>query len=190
MNAKKKRTYGGVIAAGLLALLVDRMFLSEPETVTAVPLQSARRTPAPNPQEQENGAQEAISATVAAAGFPRDLPKPDASDELRDAFTMTAATRAALMGWPAPAGTRDGADATVTRMRGSTIEEFKQNHTLSAVISGGQVEIAVVDGHRMKIGDLVDGCKLDVITGQSALFACPEGVAVLTVFGTEIGEGD
>ena len=190
MNAKKKKIYGGIIAAGLLALLVDRMFQPDPKTVTAAPVRSASRGPTPNPQAPENGGQEAIHAAVAAADFPRNLPEPDAADDLRDAFTMTAATRAAMMGWPPSAGTGDDSETTFSRLHGSTIKKFKQNHTLSAVISGGPVEIARVDGRRLKIGDLVDGCKLEVITGQSALFACPEGVAVLTVFGTETGQGN
>ncbi len=190
MNAKKKKIYGGIVAVGLLALLLDRMFQPEPETVAAAAVGTAPRGPAPNPQAPEDGGPEAVSAAVAAAGFPRNLPEPDATDDLRDALTMTAATRAAMMGWPPLAGSGDNSETTFSRLRGSTIEEFKQNHTLSAVISGGPVEIAMVDGRRLKIGDLVDGCELEVITGQAALFACPEGVAVLTVFGTETGEGD
>lgn len=188
MNTRKKKTYGCVVLAGLAALLIDRLFLSEPDPVAAAdpPAAEAPRPDAPLISKTTNGSPSSPAVVVAAAPFPRDLPAYEPTGFVRDVFTLTPISRNAMLGLGDPRAS-DGTLPGNARYAGPTIAQFKQNHRLFGVITGAGTRLAIVDEQRVRVGQSVDGCKLVEIMGQSALFRCADGLAELKVFPLDDG---
>jgi len=188
VNAKKKKTYGCVVLAGLAALLVDRLFLSEPDPVAAADPAAAEapRPGAPLMSKTTTARASSPAVVVAAAPFPQDLPEYEPPGTVRDAFTLTPIARDAMLGLGGT-GASDGTLPANARYAGPTIAQFKQNHRLFAVMTGAGARLAIVDQQRVRVGQSVDGCKLVEIMGQSALFQCADGLAELKVFTLDNG---
>ena len=68
---------------------------------------------------------------------------------------------------------------------GSAAQTFESRHRLNAVFSFGGDRSAVVDGHRLRLGDIWDQCELVdiVMSKRSVVFECADGVrSTLTSF--------
>lgn len=176
MTKKKKIIYGIVVGFGLLALLVDRMMVTRPQSVSA---RAATLPSTPNSaiQVSPNGA--SPIELVAAAPFPQfsvqDLP----ARSLRDAFTITPAAVQA-MGGANPAGGA-GLNGPSNDSSNHSAAQFGARHKLSAVLEAGGFGVAVVDGQLIEMGDALDACELIAITGRQAVFECHDGAATLEV---------
>ena len=62
--------------------------------------------------------------------------------------------------------------------------EFIRRHELGGILFHEDLKIAVLDGRWMRIGELIDGCTLKKISGNTARFECYDGKAELA-FGRE-----
>jgi len=179
VNARKKRIYGAVLLVGLGALLVDRVFLTPP--ASAVASGGAAAEGVADASAYPESAADGPAVSVCAAPFPRGLPEGEGQGPPRDAFVLTAAARRAMLGIEAGDAEFFGPAGRTKPQRGMTALEFQSAHGLSAVMSGPAARVAIVDGRWLRVGDVLDGCKLLAITGQSAVFACPNGKVVLSV---------
>ena len=178
MSAKKKKLYGAIVAVGLVALLVDQVFLAEP-----APAVAARAMPRAGVAAGAAGGEpdaSVLAAGVAAAPFPRRLPDPGPIASLRDAFALTPRSRQAMLGSSGETGMVDPRTGRPVG-RPSAASDFESSHKLSAVMSGTDTEVAIVDEEWVSVGEVIGGCKLTRITGQTAHFQCADGPAVLII---------
>ncbi len=155
---RKKLTYGAIIGAGLLALLVDRLFLGG----ATDPGEAVAADGAPTQAAGQPGQPASLAGGIPVLPFPRNLPPFDQdADAERDAFASPLEHQA-LHDSSASAG-EGSADAP-------GVKEFVARHRLDGTIVGSKQKLAFVDGNRMTIGDEVDGFKLVEIVSQGAVF--------------------
>ncbi|MFQ5489712.1 MAG: hypothetical protein ACE5GE_03220 [Phycisphaerae bacterium] len=176
MTKKKKTIYGLMLGVGLLALLVDRLMTTRPAQASAAASSAptlpgaTANDPKANPTELES---------VAAAPFPRVSADGSTLPPIRDAFTLLPAAVEAL-GGQGQTGTR-GPNAQSNNPSEPSAAEFAAKHELSAVLEAGGFGVAVVDGQWVRVGDVLDACKLVEITGRQAIFECFDESAELAV---------
>lgn len=122
------------------------------------------------------------------ARFPGNLPVEQASG--RDVFGLTNVVRQVLLKVPESSsseGNSEGGPESAARMASVfSVEQFRADHTVSAVVSSGAFTAAFVDGAWMGIGQSLDGCELVHIHGQTVIFDCPDEAVELSVETTEI----
>ena len=149
---------------GGAALLVDRFMPTRggaPADALAVDvLPPAHAAP---PPASANGA-----LSIPELRFPQNLPRLSAGGSVRDLFSRTARHDAKL-------AAEDGAG----RARPSDSATFMARHKLEGVMTNRGIEIAVVDGEWLHIGQSIDGCRLVKIEGTRAHFVCQNEQAVL-----------
>ena len=169
---KERKIYVALLAVGLSALTVDRVFSSS----------DAEETPEPpaalivNKSDAAGTAKASVGATEAAApDFNPIITRLRTLDEVErlsgtpteDAFQMP-------LRWAAAYRT----EAPQTR-RLSSIEEFQQNHQLNAVMLAGRQSRAIVDGRTISMGQAFDGFKLVEVTERFAVLESSSGQVVL-----------
>lgn len=176
----KKKLYFLVMILGGAALLVDRVFLSsssEPDVAEAAATTTAGDKPA---------SVEAVSPTPQAApipelNFPRQMPAYDVGALLRDWFEAPK-----LPGVEQPQGaTPDNGSPLDLRAAiplASAKESFVANHRLDGIVINDNWQIAIVDSVWLRVGQAVDDCILSEVSGRTAVFACEDGDAQLTLF--------
>ncbi len=175
MNSRKKMIYGGIVGAGLIALLVDRLLPSDigpgpAEAVASPGSHAAAAAPlTANPLPQ-----------VVASPFPPGL---RTQTGVRDVFAISPAVSERL---DAQAETAiDGSPAARRPGMRPRAAEFRDEHRLTAVLRDGQTQIAIVDGRWVREGEKIDGCPLRRVDGQTAWFECADAEAELTLRGTQ-----
>lgn len=173
MTRKKKKTYAAILVVGMAALIVDRLMpgggATTPETADAsVPAIALAL-------EGSSDASAGSANLIPSIPFPRQLPPAPLDRPIRDAFAR-----------PTVAGLKE-VDATTASGDGErplTASEFAAFHRLSAVMNEDDLQIAILDGRWMRLGDRVNGCRLDKLDGIRAVFTCESGEkAVLEVAG-------
>ena len=181
---KKHKTYGAVVVAGALALLVDRVFLDSGQTTPnaataevleapplagaapAEPAPVAPVSPAPIPSQDESVAARLQAAIGAKVVDPSSV---------RDAFC------------PAPAWIAEPKAATpVVEPVESRAERFQRSHHLQAVMVGDLGSYAIIDGRCVFVGQMLDGFKL-VCVGQASATLAAEGARVTLKLKSDVG---
>jgi len=170
MTSTRKRIYLIVIGVGGLALVVDRLVLSDSATAP----QTAEA--ASNGSESPAGVSAAPNKVpIPAVPFPDNLPDVPQIAGLRDVF--------ARPDNPEKAADRGGGARPKTRDESQVVSpaEFVQRHSLEAVFREADLHVAVVNGRWLGVGDVMDACRLVGLRDPSARFACPTGEAVLDI---------
>lgn len=171
MDLRNKKRYLLIIGLCGGALIVDRLL---PTNSSMAPLaaQAALNKP--------------IMSTAADAlplipklPFPRSLRTWDRSSAIRDFFlppqvesNVTEYGRS--LGMTSGDGTSSEADDRTNR------QSFASQHALHAVLLSDSLRIAIVDGTWVREGGGFDGCKLERISNNQALFVCYDGNVTLT----------
>ncbi len=174
MTRKKKKTYAAILVVGMAALIVDRLMpgggATTPETAEASVPAIARTTGEPSEAPAD------LAHLIPDIPFPRELPSATLDGPIRDAFSPpTAADQRAV----------DPSTAPGNGQRPLTAAEFAALHRLDAVMNEGDLQIAILDGRWLRLGDRVDGCRLDQMDGIRVIFRCETGEkAVLEVAGS------
>lgn len=171
MSSTRKRVYLIVIGVGGVALLVDRFVLNDPATGP----KPARA--AVNRLDENASAENAGKVPIPEIPFPKNLPDAPPSDALRDIFVR-----------PDNAGATAGSDGAAghdskqpEKTKESSQGEFVKRYSLDAVFREADLQVAVVNGHWLRIGDTIGACTLVSIRETAARFRCPDGDAVLDI---------
>jgi len=171
MSSTRKRVYLIVIGVGGVALLVDRFMLSNPATGPK-PVRAAV-----NHLDADGVAENAGKVPIPEIPFPKKLPEAPPIDALRDIFVR-----------PDNAGATAGSNGTAgqnpkapEKTKDSSPDEFAMRYSLDAVFREADLQVAVVNGHWLRIGDTVGACTLVSIRETAARFRCPDGDAVLDI---------
>lgn len=168
MTRKKKILYGAILGLGGMAMLMDRMSAGETGPDSASASTSATLSGVSAEGEQD------VILSVAAAPFPRGLP-PIEFDSVRDIFApLHSADGMGIGGGTAGGGSTPAETAPSARA-------FEASHKLNGVMTGGANAVAIVDGLWLQVGDTLEGCKVAAISSDGVTFACPDGVATLSV---------
>ncbi len=191
--ASKTKIYFALIAAGLVALVVDRCSFgaSAPASTAASEVdppaedgESTPPAPRPRPVPQHAGPSK---LGVPELHFPRNLPAYDPAFEMRDVFA-----RLDSDGEISDVG-RTGKNGSAKKNTAADAigrEAFHATHRIDAVMVQESLRIAVVDGRWMRVGDVVDQCTLIKIEGDCAVFQCHDGDTVLTPSGKKTHASD
>ena len=184
--AGKTKVYLSLIGAGFIGLAVDKFYFgaSAPATTNAGELQTevikdeADGKAAPRARDPvKPGVPSKLS--VPELHFPRNLPTYDPGYELRDVFS-----RMDIEGTEERAG-KSAKEKTGKNAAVETIgrEVFQASHRVDAVMVQESLKIALVDGRWVRVGDVVDSCKLTRIEGDSVYFECHDGGTELSPSG-------
>lgn len=165
MTKRRRTIYMGVMIVGGLALAVDRCVLSDGAITPAqaiaietVPVSARPSAPITPP----------ASSTVPVVPFPSEIAAFDPEIPLRDLFSPPAWVRDA-------SATHTASDKRSANVSGPvTNERFTSTHRLIGVLLYDGLEIAIVDGLWLHIGEHVDGCTLQCVEGNQARFRCGE----------------
>lgn len=172
MSPRKKRGYYIIISIVGIALMVDRLWLKSGSPSTA----SAVLIIVDAPAAELLRAQEDSTLAIPELHFPSNLPPYDPRTMTRDIF--------------APPNHQDGMDATGNSNGESknpslharmNRNAFESRVSLNGVIVHQGLEIAITDGQWLRIGQSYHGCTLHRVSGNSAVFQCEDGEAVLKV---------
>ena len=174
MAKRKKYIYLIVIGIGVAALLADRLLLGGE---ASGPASAQAGVPQAVPAVTGSRSVE-TAASVPELHFPRNLPTYEPSRPLRDLFA--APVRFAER---APAGPVVKFDRFGRRIEDEHTAQaaFVERHTLTAVLVQRDVQIAVVDDAWLRVGDELEGFRLEAIEGEIARFRGPDGAAELRV---------
>lgn len=184
MTKEKKYVYGGVLIAGGLALLCDRVLFSPAPAPASTTEQQAYVGSENSPlgSQQSTAASAPVITRLAAAAFPRSLPEIESLDAIRDMFAPTPTVRSAMLNQPDVEDPDSGNPSSIPSRTG-VVQRFLRNHTLTGVMIGKSYAFAIIDGRWMRVGERLDGCELARITGTDATFRCSSGIATLSVAG-------
>jgi len=120
--------------------------------------------------------------------FPRNLKPFDPSAPIRDIFARPQSVAVDTANGRSDQEESDAAsDSPETSAKPGGNQrigraKFATQHRLEAVMIQQSLKIAIVDGRWMQVGDVVDGCTLSDISGESAVFRCRDGDARLSPF--------
>ena len=186
MTRRKKRIYLTIIALSAVGWVVDRLTMPAPvAAVLAVSTPGSRpprkSTPASASGSSATGAEK--PALLAATRFPQKLRRTDPPS--RDLFGPTETARTRLIGQGGVSGEIGGVAPDDVRL---LADRFTEAHVLSAVINDGAFSVAVVDGSWVRVGEEIDGCRLESIDGQRVVFDCAGTAVELSVGHEESAE--
>lgn len=165
MNPRKKKCYLLLVGLSGVGLIVDSLIPTDSATVPA----AARAAPA---RPIVNPASEALPL-IPRLPFPRSLRTWDRSSGIRDIFLPPQMESKATDEGQSPDETPSQVDDETHR------QSFASRHALHAVMVTGSLRIAVVDGTWVRVGESFDGCKLERISNNQALFSCDAGYVTL-----------
>lgn len=164
VSRKKKRC---LLVMGLcgVALIVDRLTPTNSSTVPAA-AQADPTRPIVNAAAEE-------LPLIPKLPFPRSLRTWDQSYDIRDVFLPPRMESNATDERQSPDETPSHADNETNR------QSFASRHALHAVMVSGSLRIAIVDGTWVREGERFDGCELERISNNQALFFCYAGYVTL-----------
>ncbi len=165
MSRRRRSTYLALMLLGGAALLIDRFVLSDGVTGP----DSAVATSASDPIIPLASSIE--HQTVPALHFPRGFDSYEVSDGIRDIFSPP---QEQDIGNGANVGTDKSGqhDAGSLESSGASAKAFSKAHRLVGVILSDRLKIAIVDGTWVKVGQVIDGCRLHSVSGNEARFVC------------------
>lgn len=172
----KKKIYGGVVGLSVLALGVDKLFLSG-GVVPAEALGAYESTMAGRAGGAADDAASAAAVPIPELPFPRSLPPFEPAMDRRDLCAVPEAIAALLADAAQEAEKNDPAAPPPP----TAAEAFAAAHRLQAMISYGVDGTVVVDGKRLQAGDTLDDCELIQVDRCGASFQCHDGPARLPV---------
>lgn len=183
LRAKKKRIYLGVIGLCGIALLVDRLVITQGASAPAEAFADMR---GPSPKPSDAGA-DRKTVSIPELPFPRILNPMNPAEPIRDLFAPPDNSGGSDRSGNARGrrGVGTGSDASSANRRA-----FLAGHHLKAVLDDPRLKIAIVDGLWVRIGQTVDGCRLTKVEGIRASFTCPDGEAVLILETSQSRTGD
>ncbi len=192
MSTGKKKAYIAVMSLGALALIVDRFFMGTvaPMPASASEMDDTLQTNDPDdanadaPRDARSStnalsknASSAAAISIPELAFPRNLIAVDLDAPLRDLFAR-------------PKSAESGSDLSDAEQQASAAGEsrdlgraaFARKHRVDGVMSQEGLKIVIVNGQWMRIGESLDGCTLQRINRESAVFQCRDGEAELSPF--------
>ena len=170
MDARKKKRYLLVIGLSGVGLIADRMISTSSPAVPA----AARAAPT---GASVNTAPEALPL-IPKLPFPRSLRTWDRASDIRDFFLPPQVESYATINGQFP----DKAPGVriSSRVENETKRQsFASRHVLHAVMVNGSLRMAIVDGTWVREGESFDGCRLERISNNQALFSCYAGHVTL-----------
>lgn len=181
MSRKRKQLYALLLILGGLTFVVNRVIL----TNGAITPSSVVASPRPHPISLNKTQQvsDAPSNLLPALPFPQNLPPYDPRYSLRDIFTpfpKRSTTNPSLK-----SADKNRSDIEKD-MRLSRSVIFTTQRRLDAVLNSARLNIAIIDGQWIRVGDMLDGCKLRKLEGTKAYFLCSDGDAVLNLVITDV----
>ncbi|MCK4659280.1 MAG: hypothetical protein KAV82_07125 [Phycisphaerae bacterium] len=176
MGKRKKQIYAGMLLVVGAGMVLDRI-TSAGNTAPAAVLGASKAANRPGAKVSSKVAPKGEhdqAPTLSPAGFPANLPAGHA--EKRDLFRLSAVAQLAVLKAPQTPEHSDNASDSEPEegpdKAALLIEQFKAQHTLSAVMAGGEFKMAIVDGTPVEVGQLIGQCRLVRISGQVAVFQC------------------
>lgn len=171
MVVLKKKLCLGIVGLCGLALIVDRLVpasqITGPESILAA----------------QNDLSTAVDAAPAASipqlPFPRTIPAWDPTQTIRDLFAPPMAGRTQSMATPGGDAGSENTRSGLSR-GGMSRSAFASTHTLNAVMVVGRMRVAVLGEEWVREGQVFDGCTLNRIAGNQAVFSCYDGNVTLT----------
>jgi hypothetical protein len=171
---KERKIFVALLALGLGALAVDRMFsgaeaaASSDNSAALVPTKtdSPGRTAASPTTTDVGGEINSVAARLNAMGESQRLSK----TQLADGFQLPPRWAAAYKVAEQPAAKPL-----------SPVERFQQSHKLNAVMVGGRRSRAIVDGTTVSAGQVFDGFRLVEVTERFAVLESDAGRVVLKI---------
>ncbi len=177
MEVSKKKTYAVILILGGVALVVDRLILSESAAGPRLAVASEAAPSTNAPATPDDTAEGPGPLAIPELPFPRDVARFSDESRLPDLF---ASPRERLRA----SGATDSHDVTREAMAArSSLSRaaFEDAHRLDGVFIQQRLRIAVIDGKWSRIGEKIDGCTVEEIASREVRFACKDGVAVLTL---------
>ena len=176
MDQSRRKLYLMLLGLAAVGLVIDRFVLTESATVPSVA--SAEM---PTPSLVATGITDetaSLSMSIPEIPFPLGLQTAENSDPILDLFAHPAVRYRAKMstGLSYNKDSGRGTAESSSRLTGSL---FKSRHSLNGVLVQERLKIAVLDGRPVRIGDSIDGCRLEEVSGYEARFKCEDGLAVL-----------
>jgi len=162
---RRKRFYGALLLCSGGALLVDRCMLKR--GVTAPDTALAAHAPV-------SAAPAGEVLSIPEVPFPHAVSAFRAAQPVRDLF-LHPSLRGGGEGTDNP---QNGLPGT-SRVAPAASAAFAEQRRLDAVLINQGLRIAIVDGQWMRTGQILDGCTLQDIQGNSVLFKCSDGDATL-----------
>jgi hypothetical protein len=170
MDARKKKRYLLVIGLSGVGLIADRMIpAGSPEVPAAARAAPTGPIVKTAPSELQ---------LIPKLPFPRSLRTWDRPADIRDFFLPPQVENNATINGRFP-------DKTLSVKISSRVENetkrqsFASRHVLHAVMVNGSLRMAIVDGIWVREGETLDGCKLERISNNQALFSCYAGHVTL-----------
>lgn len=173
-RTKKKRIYLGVIGLCGIALLVDRLVITQG---ASAPAEAFADVHGPNLKPSDVGTGKK-TVSIPELPFPPTLKPMDPAETIRDLFAPPDNS-----GSSSRAGNARGRRGTGSKGDSSPTnrQAFLAGYHLKAVLDDPRLKIAIVDGLWVRVGQTVGGCRLTKVEGIRACFACSDGEAVLTL---------
>jgi hypothetical protein len=177
---KKHKIYAALVAAALVAWVIDAMFFGPSESSTpsaaaaaTVARPNAESAPAAVPPSARPEAfQEHVTQWLGAQLRAWSEKNPDAIDQVHDMFSTPASwvSQRPVPTPPAP---------------GKVAEDFQREHHLTAVVLGASGGSAVIDGRLLRVGQTVGGCRLTAVSSGCADLVGPDGREFRVLIGPE-----
>lgn len=153
LNKERKVLLGLLGSAGLI-LGIDQLLLAPPQGAQAQSAPPVAATQSPEASTQPAPPAQ-IEASVIAWNEKLAGARRDASGEVGDPFQPPAVQRSAGPGLMSPA-------------------QFLSDHKLTAVLTGGEVGVAMVNGQAVRVGQEISGYRLVRVDARSAEFVVGE----------------
>jgi hypothetical protein len=164
---KRHMIYGVLVAGAVAVVLVDRLVLdpgaAQPSPAGASVADGVDVRPARTSDgDRRAGTNPATLSPSVARRFAAYMRGRDVNPKtIRDAFQLAGAWREQLLRQPKPRQVAPKPDAT---------NGFAQRHRLTTILISGAQGMAVVDGHVLGVGDILDGMTLVEIRSDRAVF--------------------
>lgn len=179
LSKERKLLLGALGSAGLI-LVADQVLLGPPQGANAsqvAPAQPAQPTQTPTTQapmaaERETAEMSRASGELVASWNEQlSEARPDSTDEAEISDPFSSAEQYA----PDPSGV-------------ISPQEFRQGHKLTAVMTGGDIGVAMINGKPVRINQIVEGYRLISVDSRSAEFRAGDQTVRL-ILPQQIGGG-
>ena len=176
MFIRRQSAFTGLVVLGLAALIVDRVFLSEPEAAKAQPSAATTR-PSARPPIRPSARPSVASPTSRPAVN-------SLSDRLRqvqeaDQSRLAKARKVVGLAEPAAQSAPKAPSPVLQPPKPDPAEKFRRAHRLTATLLNGQLSQAMVDGRFITLGQALDGFRLTAVSSTTATFESADAKVVL-----------
>lgn len=173
MTVRKRNTYLITMAVCAVALLIDRLFLSDSPSLASAEEEPGMRTDSASADASNSAA----ALTVPELPFPPGLTPLPVEASARDPFAPPPEAHRSEQ-----RHTGNHAASPSGEAGAESFAQFATSHRLQGVMIAEPRPIAVVDGRWLTLGDVLGDCVLQSITPEQAVFHCADGEASLRLF--------